>query len=469
MTDWQETRSAGVGRGGAVTELCAGKSARAQAQRSEAAPGGDSGGDGAVPANRSIPSQPAFAADAPAARKLLEILDLLQDVPGAQGIHRDAIRALHELQQSYRDSEQYLGEAVDLLLQHQARRCAADPEARTEFELLRRHLRPPVVRADDDMWRRLVAALGACDEGAEPRPDPGRGATAPGDEAPARANSAGQPDGIDGHGWMRDSAQDSADMQQSLSREIRETLTQNEEFGVTLDLVLSELQRARSIEDAQMIRARLLDQVKRLHSGHFALAHKLDSADRYLRMLSLDSRNLNEELHRVRELSLTDELTSLPNRRAFMARVEEEVARVERYGMPLSLAVIDLDRFKSVNDQHGHAAGDEVLRCYATQIFSVFRNHDLVARYGGEEFAVLLPNTDHNGAAAALRKLRECAARVRCRAEDTAFPVPTFSAGVATFKRGESAQSLIDRADEALYQAKRAGRDRVEFATGAMS
>ncbi len=99
-------------------------------------------------------------------------------------------------------------------------------------------------------------------------------------------------------------------------------------------------------------------------------------------MLTLDSRHLNEELHRVRELSLTDELTSLPNRRAFMTRVEEEVARVERYGMPLSLAIIDLDSFKRVNDEYGHAAGDEVLRCYATQIFSVFRNHDLVARYG---------------------------------------------------------------------------------------
>ena len=91
-------------------------------------------------------------------------------------------------------------------------------------------------------------------------------------------------------------------------------------------------------------------------------------------------------------MSLTDELTGLPNRRAFMRRMEDEVARVQRYGFPLSFALIDLDRFKSINDEFGHAAGAEVLRVYSRNIMTVFRHHDMVARYG--EFVRYRPAFD---------------------------------------------------------------------------
>lgn len=469
MTDWQETRTAGATRGGNIYSVANEARARTPVARLD---GHDQPDEQPTADDGPVRSAAPFAAGAAAARKLTDILELLKDFPGTREIHRDALRALDELQHVCRQSEQYLMDAVDLLLRHQARRYANDSAARTEVELLRRHFRPPLAHADTATRKRLEALLTEQDTSAispagterESAVKSARFSPSAFPLEPLGRDSQADAGAPNPRAWDRDSTPDSDNLRQALGQEIRETLAQNEEFGVTLDLVLSELRKARSMDDAQAVRARLLEQVKRLHGGHFALAQKLDSADRYLRMLSLDSRHLNEELHRVRELSLTDELTSLPNRRAFMARVEEEVARVERYGMPMSLAVIDLDRFKSINDQLGHAAGDEVLRCYATQIFSVFRNHDLVARYGGEEFAVLLPNTDHKGAAAALRKVRECAARIRSRATDTAFPVPTFSAGVATLKRGESAQTLIDRADEALYRAKRGGRDRVEFA-----
>lgn len=489
MKDWHETGTAGGKRGGVVAELSSVTSlSHVHPPHQGAEVGSDPTPEADLRSNPASRSQCAFVASDLAIRKLSQILELVRDLPGGAAIHRDAMQVLGDLQQSGSHAEQFFSELLDLLLHDQSRRLARDTDGRIEFELLRRQLRPPITGADETLRARLLGLLrehahmpsGGSSSHATPadagepsaHTEPFAGSTLPPDAEPKpsttddRARRAPEREAnpsAESHEAKIDG------LQRSLGREIRETLSQNEEFGVTLDLVLSELQRAREIGDTQQIRERLLAQVKRLHKGHFALAQKLDSADRYLSLLSLDSRNLNEELHRVHELSLTDELTSLPNRRAFMARVEEEVVRVERYGMPLSLALIDLDRFKRINDEHGHAAGDEVLRCYATQIFSVFRNHDLVARYGGEEFAVLLPNTDHGGAAAALRKARECAAQVRGRAQDTAFPVPSFSAGVATFRRGETAQQLIDRADEALYRAKRGGRDRVEFAGGAMS
>jgi diguanylate cyclase (GGDEF)-like protein len=197
--------------------------------------------------------------------------------------------------------------------------------------------------------------------------------------------------------------------------------------------------------------------------GHNELADKLDSTHHYLQLIESDSRQLTDELTRVRMLSLTDELTGLPNRRAFMRRMEDEVARVQRYGFPLSFALIDLDHFKSINDEFGHAAGDEVLRVYSKNIMSVFRHHDMVARYGGEEFAVLLPNTDADGAIRALNKVRRRAAETRWQANGTVSQVPSFSAGVSLFKPGESASAFIERADKALYRAKRLGRDRIEL------
>jgi len=171
----------------------------------------------------------------------------------------------------------------------------------------------------------------------------------------------------------------------------------------------------------------------------------------------------SDELTRVRLLSLTDELTGLPNRRAFLRRIEDEVARVQRYGFPLSLALIDLDHFKQINDKYGHAGGDEVLQIYSKNILSIFRHHDLVARYGGEEFAVLLPNTDAEGSLRALSKVKSRASETRWQANGGMVTVPSFSAGVSLYKPGETASAFIERADKALYGAKQLGRNRVEM------
>jgi diguanylate cyclase (GGDEF)-like protein len=252
-------------------------------------------------------------------------------------------------------------------------------------------------------------------------------------------------------------------LQSTLSRQVMGTIAQNEEFGVLLEVVLGELRQADDGKELEDLRWTLIREIEKLTKGHHELAEQLDSTHHYLQLIESDSRQLNDELTRVRLLSLTDELTGLPNRRAFLRRIEDEVARVQRYGFPLSMALIDLDHFKQVNDKYGHAGGDEILKIYSKNILSIFRHHDLVARYGGEEFAVLLPNTDAEGSMRALTKVRNRSAETRWQPNGEMLPVPTFSSGVSLYKPGETAGAFIERADKALYRAKRLGRNRVEL------
>jgi diguanylate cyclase (GGDEF)-like protein len=241
-------------------------------------------------------------------------------------------------------------------------------------------------------------------------------------------------------------------LQATLGQQVLETISQNEEFGIILGSVLTSLRQAEDVHEIEDMRWTLIREIEKLMQGHTDL-----------QLVESDSRELSDELTRVRLLSLTDELTGLPNRRAFMRRLEDEVARVQRYGFPMSFVLIDLDHFKDINDKYGHAAGDEVLRVYSKNILSIFRHHDMVARYGGEEFSVLLPNTDSDGAIRALNKVMRRANETRWQANGTISDVPTFSAGVSIYKPGESATAFIERADKALYRAKRLGRNRIEL------
>lgn len=164
---------------------------------------------------------------------------------------------------------------------------------------------------------------------------------------------------------------------------------------------------------------------------------------------------------RLRHASLHDPLTGLTNRRGFEAALATEHARLRRGGRPYALLAIDADHFKRVNDQHGHAGGDQALRHLAQRLRAVARGGDLVARVGGEEFMMLLPETDRAGA-------HQAAARLLSMVRDTPVPLPegalrmTVSVGLALAQGGsETLPTLWRRADEALYAAKAAGRDRV--------
>lgn len=162
-----------------------------------------------------------------------------------------------------------------------------------------------------------------------------------------------------------------------------------------------------------------------------------------------------EELSdQLAELALVDSLTDLPNRRAWDERLRTELARADRTGDALSVALIDLDNFKRFNDEFGHPAGDELLQACALAWLRQLRSSDVLARHGGEEFAVLLPDC-------AVKSAVETAERLRSTMPDGR----TCSIGVAERVPGEDGASLITRADSALYAAKAAGRDRVEAAT----
>lgn len=162
----------------------------------------------------------------------------------------------------------------------------------------------------------------------------------------------------------------------------------------------------------------------------------------------------------LRALAMTDLLTALPNRRAFNLALVAEAARGRRHEQPISLAVLDLDNFKRINDSFGHPIGDQALRHVATVLMSHARLEDTVARIGGEEFAVLMPDTDADQAARVVERLRRAVA-ANALATDVGVHAITTSIGVSTLAPGMDSDMALRAADQALYEAKRQGRNRV--------
>jgi diguanylate cyclase (GGDEF)-like protein len=163
------------------------------------------------------------------------------------------------------------------------------------------------------------------------------------------------------------------------------------------------------------------------------------------------------------EMSMTDALTGLLNRYGLQRSLQRELSEARRYARPLSCLLIDIDFFKSVNDTYGHAAGDTALRQVARVLTEAVRGSDVVSRHGGEEFLVLAPETGIEGAVALAEKIRVAASARLYGDGERVFPI-TLSVGAAQLGERESAHDMIARADQALYHAKEAGRNRVEAA-----
>ena len=164
-------------------------------------------------------------------------------------------------------------------------------------------------------------------------------------------------------------------------------------------------------------------------------------------------------LTQAKELSNVDALTFLPNRRMIVRELQDEVLRAGRYNTPLSISVVDVDFFKNVNDTYGHLVGDEVLRNVAYQLRDHIRHPDLAGRYGGEEFLILLPNTESAEAAEQAVRLCKYVRETKVHVNNHVLSV-TISIGVAQFQPGaDTWDSLLNRADNAMYEAKNNGRD----------
>jgi len=178
--------------------------------------------------------------------------------------------------------------------------------------------------------------------------------------------------------------------------------------------------------------------------------------------VAIDRTVLKDKAGEFEQLSVTDPLTGLLNRRYLEKRLVEEIQRSKRHRFPMSLLMVDVDEFKSYNDMFGHPAGDIALKIVANALQDILRGDDIAARYGGEEFAILLPQTAGMEAAAIAERLRQ-------RVEHTEFPKRrvTVSIGIASCSNEiETPADIISAADHALYEAKNHGRNRVRIYDG---
>ena len=202
--------------------------------------------------------------------------------------------------------------------------------------------------------------------------------------------------------------------------------------------------------------------------GHFimlalampAVAVLAERLKRLRRRLQDQKRELRQALDEIHQMATHDSLTGLMNRHCLDELLDKEIRRSARSGARLCLALIDLDHFKRINDQHGHACGDEVLRAFARDVGQKVRITDALGRWGGEEFVLLMPDVDLPRARAGAERLRRELEQLAIVHGTSTIHV-TLSAGVVELQDGEAAEALINRADQALYEAKSRGRNTV--------
>jgi len=209
-------------------------------------------------------------------------------------------------------------------------------------------------------------------------------------------------------------------------------------------------------------RARLLEQ-----GASDAITKPFHTADLIARIglhlkLVRAQRELMEKNEALRRLSRTDALTGLPNRRALDEVLGAEFKRSERYQVPFAVAIADIDRFKSVNDEHGHPIGDRVLAEVGRTMKEIVRETDCGGRFGGEEFLAILGNNDVEGAKVFAERLRGAVEGIKVELPSGETLMTTISIGVADWHPGTAGMdTIVERADEALYRAKETGRNRV--------
>lgn len=177
-----------------------------------------------------------------------------------------------------------------------------------------------------------------------------------------------------------------------------------------------------------------------------------------LQELETETDQLRREIQAAAARALKDAVTGLPNRQAYDDRLEQEFHRWKRFGEPLAMLVWDIDDFKKINDTYGHQSGDKALRVIAGKLQETLRETDFIARYGGEEFVVLLVGTDLAGAKQVAEKMRKRITQIALKANSERIRM-TISGGLSLFSPGDAPEDVFERADQALYKAKRNGKN----------
>lgn len=188
------------------------------------------------------------------------------------------------------------------------------------------------------------------------------------------------------------------------------------------------------------------------------MAQQLNTLGEKIKTMETEAEKNRSSLEQQRYKALHDPLTELPNREAYNERAKAELQRWERYNRALTIAVFDIDNFKRINDNHGHQAGDRVIKVIGRSIAKRLREVDFFCRYGGEEFVALMPETSGEIALGVLEKIREAIAGAEFNYKEQPLTI-TVSIGIYEFKPGDNLDAAFERADRALYNAKAAGRN----------
>jgi len=226
------------------------------------------------------------------------------------------------------------------------------------------------------------------------------------------------------------------------------------EYGDVLQGFGSELANATTAGEAQAGIERVLDQTRNMQASVMALKQRLEES-------KLEADQLRAELSRTREESMVDALTGLTNRRGLDAALSLYMGQTCGEGTGLSVAVADLDHFKRVNDTYGHLVGDRVLEAVGEILKTNIKGKDTAARFGGEEFVILMPDTPLEGAKALAEQIRTSVARCVVKRTDVDESLGNFSIsiGVTQLHADDSPETLLERADQALYVSKKRGRN----------
>ncbi len=193
-----------------------------------------------------------------------------------------------------------------------------------------------------------------------------------------------------------------------------------------------------------------------------AAQSRIEELSGKLATLETEASTLRSKVQQQHQAAQIDPLTGSYNRSAYEERVAQEFARWKRFGTPVSMAVLDIDNFKAINDRYGHQAGDKVLTTIASVLASNVRETDFLARYGGEEFVLIMPGAEAESGMRVLEKLRRAVQECGFHFRGEAVPV-TVSCGIADFRDGDSSAETFARADRAMYKAKQGGRNRCEL------